>query len=124
MFNLSFFYKNVIRFISFLKDYNLNFYDKIFKINKLVVYFNCYNIVDINQNSILSSIFFFKYYFGILPVFSNYKSEFKLNIYYYNFFIEYVFKKEYIYFIFLFFLNDIYGFINKIYVKISTYISF
>ena len=91
------------------------------EIEKLVICFNCNNILDINQNTILSSLFFFKYYFGIIPYFINYQSEFKLNIYYYNFLIEYIYSNKKLFFPLYFFVNDIYFFINKIHLKITYY---
>jgi hypothetical protein len=119
MFDLNFYYKYMLRYMSYLKDYkNLKYYNNILKIEKLVLFVNCNKIMDINNNNILSSLFFFKYYFGVMPYFSNYKSEFKLNVYYYNFLIEYVYKKKSLFFPLYYFINDIYYFINKINLKI------
>ena len=122
MFNLYFYYKYIIRYINFLQNYkNIKYYDNIIKINKLIYYFSCNRITDINNNTILSSLFFFKYYFGCMPYFTNYTSMFKLNIYYYNFFIEYIYSNKKIFFPLYFFINDIYFFINKIHLKIIYY---
>jgi hypothetical protein len=125
MIDLYFYYKYMIRYISYLKEFNnLKYYNNILNIEKLILFFNCNKIIDINNNTILSSLFFFKYYFGIIPYFTNYKSEFKLNIYYYNFLIEYVYTNKKLFYPLYFFINDIYYFINKINLKMIFYKNF
>jgi hypothetical protein len=114
MLDLFFYYKYVTRFILFLKksEFKYNFFD-ILEIKKLIVYFNLKNIIDLNALSISNYYFFFKYFFGKIPFFSSYKYSFKLNVSYYNFLILYNFKKKEIYYIFFFFINDIYLAISK-----------
>lgn len=109
-----FYYKYIVRFILFLKksEKKFNFMD-ILEIHKLVVFFNLKNITDLNTLSISNYYFFFKYFFGKLPFISNYKHSFKLNINYYSFNILYNFKKKEIYYIFYFFINDIYLNVSK-----------
>src|SRR5437763_5025336 len=121
MFDLYLYFKYSLRYINFLKNFNNinSFFDNI-KIEKFVVFFNIKNITDLNHNYILSSIFFFKYYFGVIPFFTNYQQYFKLNINYYNFLIEYIFYKKYIFYSLYYFINDIYYFINKVYFIIKN----
>lgn len=122
VFDLFFYYKYLIRYIIFLNEYfQLKYYDNILKINKLVIYFNINKSIDINTSAILSSFFFFKYYFGVIPFFNKYQSEFKLNIYYYSFSIEYIFKNIFIYYSLYFFINDIYFMINKLSIQFSKF---
>lgn len=114
MIDLFFFYKNIGRFILYLKYSNKNFhYTDILEFSKLVIFFDIININDLNNVNILSNIFFFRYYFGILPFFTNYNYKFKLNIHYFSFFIQYNFFNENIYFPIFYFLNDVYFMINK-----------
>ena len=96
-------------------------------LDKIVVYFNIKDITDLSNSSVLSYLFFFKYYFGILPFYTNYKHEFKLNVHYYTFLIEYSFYKRIMYFYLFFFVNDIYYMINKLNIsnkKFSNYWEF
>jgi len=114
MLDLFFYYKNITRFILFLKKSSLKYANiNILEIKKLIVYFNLKNIIDLNNLSISNYYYFFKYFFGKIPFFSSYKYSFKLNISYYNFIILYNFKKKDIYYIFFFFINDIYLPISK-----------
>jgi hypothetical protein len=114
MFDFFFYYKYVIRFILFLKKSKTNFKStNILKLEKVIVFFDLKNIIDINNLSISNYYFFFKYFFGKIPFFYNYKYVFKLNVNYYNFFIMYNFKKKEIYYILYFFINDIYFNISK-----------
>jgi len=122
MFNLLFYLKNVGRYILFLR-YNEKFfhYKCIKEIEKIILFFDIKNIIDLNNNSILSYLFFFKYYFGVIPYFSNYKHVFKLNIHYFSFFVEYIFSSNKFYIPLYFFINDIYYMINKMYLLYNCY---
>lgn len=114
MLDFYFYYKNLVRFILFLKKSKVNFnFTDILEIEKSIIYFNLKNIVDLNNLSISNYYFFFKYFFGKIPFFSSYRYNFKLNISYYNFLILYNFKKKDIYYVLFFFINDIYFFISK-----------
>src|SRR5690348_1762378 len=98
MLDFHFYYKNIVRFVLFLKKSRVFFnFTDILEIEKSIVYFNLKNIVYLNNLSISNYYFFFKYYFGKIPFFSSYKYNFKLNISYYNFSILYNFKKKDIY---------------------------
>src|SRR6202000_3069664 len=120
MLDFFFYYKYIIRFILFLKKSEKKYYfTDILDIKKTIVFFNIQNITDLNSLSISNYYFFFKYFFGKIPFFSSYKYEFKLNINYYNFVILYNFKKKEIYYIFSFFINDIYFIISKKAIKIK-----
>jgi hypothetical protein len=114
MLDYFFYYQYIGRFMLYLK-YSLNFFypENILKFNKLSLFFNIFNINDLNSVSILSHIFFFKYYFGVMPFFTNYIHKFKLNIHYYSFFIQCNFFKKDIYYPLYFFFNDIYSMLNK-----------
>jgi hypothetical protein len=114
MFDFFFYYKYVIRFILFLKKSKAKFKTiDILKLEKAIVFFDLKNITDINNLSISNYYFFFKYFFGKIPFFLNYKYVFKLNVNYYNFKIMYSFKKKEIYYVLYFFINDIYLNISK-----------
>src|ERR1700712_2152268 len=103
MIDFFFYYKNIVRFILYLKKSKFNYHlTEILKINKCTVYFNLQNIVDLNNLSISNYYFFFKYFFGKNPFFCSYKYHFKLNINYYSFIILYNFKKKDIYYILFF----------------------
>ena len=92
MYNLDFYYKNLGRNLLVLKNSNIKYdYFNIAKIKYISVYFALKNIVDLNSLSICSCIYFFQYYFGIIPFFCNYDHNFHLNVHYYNFFIQYTF---------------------------------
>ena len=108
-------YKNTGRFILCLK-YSSNFfyYTNILELNKLVLFYDIVNINDLNNSNLLSHLFFFKYYFGVVPFFSNYSYKFKLNTHYYSFFIQYNFFSKKIYYPLYFFFNDIYYMVNKL----------
>lgn len=118
MYNLYFYYKNYNRYIHFLK-YSKNKYNyrNMLYFEKLSLSFNIKDLTDINNQSILSCIFFFKYYFGIVPFFYNYKYIFKLNINYFNFLIEYNFVDKLLYAPLFYFINDIYYMINKMHIS-------
>lgn len=88
---------------------------------KITLFFDIKQLTDINNQSILSCIFFFKYYFGIVPFFKNYKHEFKLNIHYFSFVIEYSFYNKVMYYVLYYFINDIYFMINKMYLLNSKF---
>lgn len=109
----------MVRFLLFLKKSKIkfNFLD-ILELKKAVIFFNLKNITDLNNLSISNYYFFFKYFFGKIPFFSSYKHSFKLNINYYNFIILYNFKKKEIYYVFSFFINDIFSIISKNTIKI------
>lgn len=113
MFDLFFHYKYNGRFLLNIKSPSVFHFSDILTLDKIVVYFNIKDITDISSSSVLSCLFFFKYYFGILPFFTNYKHEFKLNVHYYSFLIEYSFYRRIMYFCLFFFINDIYYMINK-----------
>ena len=120
MYNLYFYNKNICRYILYLKYSNLKYlHSNMIDIDKFIVYFNLKNIIDLNNLSIFSCIYFSKYYFGIIPFFSNYEHIFHLNVHYYNFFIQYNFIYKYKYYPLYFFLNDIYFIIKKIYIDIK-----
>ena len=114
MFDLFFHYKYNGRFLLNIKAPRLFHYTDILILKKIVVFFDIKNITDLSHSSVLSYIFFFKYYFGILPFFTNYKHEFKLNVHYYSFLIEYSFYSRVMYSYLFFFVNDIYYMINKL----------
>jgi len=125
MFDFFFYYKYVIRFILFLKKSKAKFKSTdILKLEKVVVFFDLKNITDINNLSISNYYFFFKYFFGKIPFFYNYKHSFKLNVNYYNFFIMYNFKKKEIYYVLFFFINDIYLNISKNLIKLNKEINY
>ena len=122
MLDFYFYYKFLCRNIFILKYSNKLFhYTDIIKFQRLIIFFNIKNLIDLNSSSIISYIYFFKYYFGIIPFFCNYSHEFKLNIHYFNFLIEYVFKDKQIYFPLFFFLNDIYYMINKLNIFVNRF---
>lgn len=110
MLDFFFHYKNVGRHILFLKKskekkiQNLD----ILYLDKLIVYFNIKDTIDLNNLSISNYFYFFKYYFGRIPFFSNYKYKFKLNISYYTFFVQFNFYKKDLFYPLYFFVNDIY----------------
>ena len=114
MFDLFFHYKYNGRFLLNLKASRLFHFTDILILEKIVVYFNIQGITDLSSSSVLSYLFFFKYYFGVLPFFTNYKHEFKLNVHYYSFLIENSFYSRIMYFYLFFFVNDIYYMINKL----------
>lgn len=118
MYNLDFYYKYTGRYIIFLKysenKYNNNFH--MLELTKIIVYFHLQNIIDLNHLSICSCIYFFQYYFGIIPFLSNYNHNFHLNIHYYSFFIQYIFYSKFLYYSLYFFINDIYYPIKKMYI--------
>src|SRR6202000_817102 len=113
MFDFYFHYKYNGRFILNLKDTRLSHLTDILTLKKILVFFNIKGITDLSSNTVLSYLFFFKYYFGILPFFTNYQHEFKLNVHYYSFLIESTFFYKRMYSILYFFINDIYYMINK-----------
>lgn len=118
MFDLFFYYKNSNRYIHLLKYSKNKFhFMNILKFQKIVFLFNIKELTEINHQSILSCIFFFKYYFGIIPFLKNYKHSFKLNIHYFTFSIEYCFLKSLMYYSLFYFINDIYYMINKLYLS-------
>jgi hypothetical protein len=122
MFDLFFYYKNYNRYVHILKYSKNRFHFlNILKMQKISLFFDIKQLTDINNQSILSCIFFFKYYFGIIPFFKNYKHEFKLNIHYFSFVIEYSFYNKIMYYVLYYFINDIYFMINKMYLLNSKF---
>jgi len=120
MFDFFFYYKYIIRFILYLKKSETKFKPtNILKLEKVIVFFDLKNIIDLNNLSISNYYFFFKYFFGKIPFFHNYKYVFKLNVNYYNFFIMYNFKKKDIYYVLYFLINDIYFNISKNLININ-----
>jgi hypothetical protein len=113
MFDFFFHYKYNGRSILNIKNPCLSHFSDIITLNKILVFFNIKGITDLSNNTVLSYLFFFKYYFGILPFFTNYQHEFKLNVHYYSFFIESTFYHKRMYSSLIFFINDIYYMINK-----------
>lgn len=90
--DLYFYYKNIARYILFLKISEKKFHQtQILKLDKISIYFELANIKDLSSASILSIYFFYKYYFGCLPYISKYKHKFHLNIDYYTFIMQYNF---------------------------------
>ena len=125
MLDFFFYYRNIIRFILFLKKSKVKYnFTDILEIKKSIVYFNLKNIIDLNNLSISNYYFFFKYFFGKIPFFSSYKYNFKLNVSYYSFIILYNFKKKDIYYVLFFFINDIYLLISKNAIKIKKKYNF
>lgn len=96
----------------------------ILTLEKIVVYFSIKDITDLSNSAVLSHIFFFKYYFGVLPFFTNYKHEFKLNVHYYSFFIEYSFFNRIMYAYLFFIVNDIFYMINKLNISKKKYFNY
>jgi len=121
MFDFCFHYKYNGRFIFNLKTPRLFHFSNIIKLDKIVVFFNIKDLTDLSSSTVLSYLFFFKYYFGILPFFTNYKHEFKLNIHYYSFLIESTFYSRVMYAYLFFFINDIYYMINKLHIANKSY---
>ena len=125
MLDFFFYYRNIIRFILFLKKSKVKYnFTDILEIKKSIVYFNLKNITDLNNLSISNYYFFFKFFFGKIPFFSSYKYNFKLNVSYYSFIILYNFKKKDIYYVLFFFINDIYLLISKNAIKIKKKYNF
>jgi hypothetical protein len=124
MFDLFFHYKNNGRFILNLKNPRIYHFSEILILDKIIVFFNIKDIIDLSNNSVLSYLFFFKYYFGVLPFFINYQHEFKLNIHYYSFLIESIFFDKRMYSHLFFFVNDIYYMINKSNISNKNYLNF
>lgn len=120
MFDLLFFYKYIGNFILYLQ-YSLNKYSfkQMIKLNNFIIYFNLINITDLDQFAISNYFYFFRFFFGILPYFTNYKHKFNLNIHYFSFFLQYYLKNNNIYNYTYIFLNDIYNRINKIYIELN-----
>lgn len=117
-----FYYKYTVRYILFLEKNNYKFLlTDILELNKIVIYFNICNLTDLNNLSISNYYFFFKYFFGKIPFFFNYKYTFKLNISYFNFLILCNIRKKEIYYVFFFFLNDIYSLISKKMIDIKKF---
>ena len=125
MFDLYFFYKNYNRYIYLLKYSKNKFhFMNLLKFQKIVFLFNIKDLTELNHSSILSNIYFFKYFLGVIPFFKNYKHYFKLNVHYFNFTLEYSFLNKLLYASLYFFINDIYYMINKIYLtnkKLKNY---
>jgi len=120
MLDYFFYYKNIGRFILYLKCCSEFFYfTNILQFSKLAIFFDINNINDLSGVSILSHIFFLKYYFGVLPFFTNYSYKFKLNAHYYKFFIQCNFFKKKIYYPLYFFFNDVYCMVNKTNLSLS-----
>jgi hypothetical protein len=109
-----FYYENTVRFILYLKKTKqLYHFTEILKIKEINVYFNIQNIIDINNLALSNYYFFFKYFFGKIPYFINYKYNFKLNVNYYSFLILCNFKKKDLFYVLSFFINDIFALISK-----------
>lgn len=120
--DLFFYYKYTVRFILFLKKSNTRFFfTDILELNKVIIYFNIKNLTDLNNLAISNYYFFFKYFFGKIPFFFNYKYTFKLNISYFNFIILSNIIKKQIYYILFFFINDIYTIISKKTIDIKNF---
>ena len=118
MYNLTFYSKNYNRYIQILKYSKNKFhFMHILQMEKIIIFFNIKELTEMNQTTVLSCLFFFKYYFGVIPFFSNYSYFFKLNISYFNFLIEYNFIKSLMFYSFFYFLNDVIYMINKIHVS-------
>jgi hypothetical protein len=128
MFDLYFFYKFTGRHILFLQhSKNQYSYKQIMKLDKISLYFNLKYITDLDAQSITNYFYFFRYFFGITPYFSNYSHEFHLNIHYFSYYIEFIVNKKKLYFLLFIFLNDIYYIINKKYIEMikdSYYLEF
>jgi len=114
MFDFFFHYKYNGRFILSLKSPDIYHFTEIIQLDKIIVFFNIKGITDLSNNAVLSYLFFFKYYFGVVPFFTNYQHEFKLNIHYFSFLIEYTFFNKIMYSHLYFFVNDIFYMINKL----------
>lgn len=108
MLDFYFHYKNVGRHILFLKKSKEKKNLDILLFDKLIIYFNIKDTIDLNSLSISNYYYFFKYYFGRVPFFSNYKYKFKLNVSYYNFFVQFNFYKKDLFYPLYYFVNDIY----------------
>lgn len=124
MFDLFFHYKYNGRFMFNAKVPRLFHFINILTLEKIVVYFSIKDITDLSNSAVLSHIFFFKYYFGVLPFFTNYKHEFKLNVHYYSFFIEYSFFNRIMYAYLFFIVNDIFYMINKLNISKKKYFNY
>jgi hypothetical protein len=125
MLDFYFYYKNIARYILFLKksEKKFNFTD-ILEIKKSIIFFDLKNIIDLNNLSISNYYFFFKFFFGKIPFFTSYKYNFKLNVNYYNFVISYNLVKKGIYYALFFFINDIYILISKNVINIKKELNF
>lgn len=116
MFDLFFYSKNYNRYIYFLKFSKGRYhFINLLKLQKIIYFFNIKDLTELNNQSVLSYLFFFKYYFGVVPFLNNYKHYFKLNIHYFNFTIEYHFLNKILYYSLFYFINDIYYMINRLY---------
>jgi hypothetical protein len=104
----------MVRFILFLKKSKIKYtFSEILEFKEISVYFNIKNILDLNNLALSNYFFFFKYFFGKIPYFLNYKHNFKLNVNYFSFFILCSFKKKDLFYVFSFFINDIFFSISK-----------
>lgn len=114
MFNLFFYSKFTGNYLLFLKySEEIIYLRNLLQLNKIHVFFSLNQLIDLNNLAISNYYFFFKYYFGVIPYFSNYQHIFKLNVHYFSFFIEYIFVEKKLFNPLFFFLNDIYNMINK-----------
>jgi len=125
MLDFFFYYKYIVRFILILKKSEFKYnYTNIINLNKFIIYFNINNINDLNNRSILNYIYFFKYYFSVIPYFSNYYYKFHLNLDYYSFCIQYSFINKAIHYPLYHFVNDIYYMINRSYISLNKNYNF
>lgn len=125
MFDLLFYHKFIGNYILFLQ-YSLNKYSfkQMIKLNNFIIYYNLIDITDLDQFSISNYFYFFRYFFGILPYFTNYKHKFHLNIHYFSYFLQYNFKNYSFYNYIFIFLNDIFSIINKSYIEFKNTLYF
>jgi hypothetical protein len=120
MFDLYFFYQFTGRFILFLQYSKSQYsYKQITKFENIIIFFNLKYITDLDALAITNYFYFFRYFFGVLPYFTNYKHEFNLNIHYYSYFLEYRASKKNLYFYLFIFLNDMYYPINEKYIELN-----
>ena len=118
-----FHYKHVIRYMVIHNLYSYN-YNSINMpvLNKGILFFNIYEIEDMDNICSSNYFYFFKFFFGNKAVLTNFNSIFRLNIVYYSFTIQFLIKQAFMYTCICFLVQDVFPFLNQKYLEIEFYI--
>jgi hypothetical protein len=105
--DLHFHYKHICRFLLIQKiGYLTLSTHHISEVAKVVAFFSIKDLVDLEDLRNSNYLFLLKFYFGRRGFVLNYKAEFSLNILYHSFTIQFISKRNNVYFPIIFILND------------------
>ena len=120
--DLFFSYKSVIRYLLINKyGFFINTNQLPF-LKKIVIFFNIYNLIDLEDSRSFNYAYFFRFFFGKRSFFTKSINIFHLGVNFFSFSVQCFFYKSFSFFPLHFFLNDVLAVTDKQFFKFNFYL--